>query len=163
MAVPCALPALLAALLAQAGDQDAGKTVALIGARILTVSGPPIESGILVVDHGVIAHVGPLDSTPIPAGAEVRDVTGRVIIPGLVDTHSHIGAPEGGDRSDPIQPSCRVLDSIDVLDPSLQRARAGGVTTVNIMPGSGHLLSGQTVYLKLRQGHTIEALAIRNA
>jgi len=149
-----------ATLVLQAGQGS--ETVALIGARILPVSGPPIESGILVVDRGVIARVGPLDSTPIPAGAEVRDVSGRVIVPGLVDTHSHIGDPEGGDRSDPIQPSARVLDSIDVLDPSVQRARAGGVTTVNIMPGSGHLLSGQTIYLKLRQGHSIEALAIRN-
>jgi imidazolonepropionase-like amidohydrolase len=56
-----------------------------------------------------------------------------------------------------------VLDSIDVLDPSLTRARAGGITTVNVMPGSGHLLSGQTIYLKLRRGHAIEDLAIRNA
>jgi imidazolonepropionase-like amidohydrolase len=156
---------MLLALLATslAGQQDPSSPVALIGARILPVSGPPIESGILVVHQGVIAHVGPLDSTPIPAGAEVRDVSGRVIVPGLVDTHSHIGDVQGGDRSDPIQPSVRVLDSIDVLDPSLERARAGGVTTVNIMPGSGHLLSGQTVYIKLRAGNTIEELAVRNA
>ena len=154
------LLALLATALA--GRQDSGAPVALVGARILPVSGPPIESGILVVHQGVIAHVGPLDSTPVPAGAEVHDVSGRVIVPGLVDTHSHIGSVEGGDRSEPIQPSVRVLDSIDVLDPSIERARAGGVTTVNIMPGSGHLLSGQTVYLKLRPGNTIEELAVRN-
>jgi len=155
--------ALLATVLfAQSGAERAGATVALVGARILPAAGAVIESGILVVHEGVIAHVGPLDSTPVPAGAEVRDVSGRVIVPGLVDTHSHIGAVEGGDRSEPIQPSVRVLDSIDVLDPSLQRARAGGVTTVNIMPGSGHLLSGQTVYLKLRPGNTIEELAVRN-
>jgi imidazolonepropionase-like amidohydrolase len=152
---------MLLAFLACAGLQGSDVPVALVGARILPVSGPPIESGILVVHRGVIAHVGPLDSTPVPAGAEVRDVSGRVIVPGLVDTHTHIGAVEGGDRSEPIQPSVRVLDSIDVLDPSLQRARAGGVTTVNIMPGSGHLLSGQTVYLKLRPGNTIEELAVR--
>jgi len=154
------LLALLATALA--GRQDSGAPVALVGARILPVSGPPIESGILVVHQGVIAHVGPLDSTPVPAGAEVHDVSGRVIVPGLVDTHSHIGSVEGGDRSEPIQPSVRVLDSIDVLDPSIERARAGGITTVNIMPGSGHLLSGQTVYLKLRPGNTIEELAVRN-
>jgi imidazolonepropionase-like amidohydrolase len=65
---------------------------------------------------------------------------------------------EGGDRSAPIQPAVRVMDAINVLDPSLQRARAGGVTTVNIMPGSGHLMSGQTIYLKLRAGTTIDEL-----
>jgi imidazolonepropionase-like amidohydrolase len=147
---------------AQASN-DVALDVAFVGARILPVSGPPIESGILVVRDGVIAHVGPLDTTPVPAGAEVRDLSGRVIVPGLVDTHSHIGAVEGGDRSAPLQPEVRVLDSIDVRDPSMQRARAGGITTVNVMPGSGHLLSGQTVYLKLRQGNTVEELAIRNA
>jgi imidazolonepropionase-like amidohydrolase len=137
--------------------------IVLVGARLVPVSGPEIEGGILVLDRGVIAHVGPAASTPVPAGALVRDLSGRVVLPGLVDTHSHIGGVEGGDRSEPIQPAVRVLDSIDVLDPSLQRARAGGVTTVNIMPGSGHLLSGQTVYLKLRRGRTIEALAIKRA
>ena len=131
--------------------QDSGP-LALVGGRILPVSGPPIESGILVVHEGVIAYVGPLDTTPIPAGATVRDVTGSVIVPGFVDTHSHLGGAAGADRSAPIQPEVRVLDSIDVLAPGFQRAQAGGITTVNVMPGSGHLLSGQTVYLKLRDG-----------
>src|SRR5262245_38455185 len=91
--------------------------LALVGARIVTMAGPEIESGILVLHDGVIARVGPLDSTPIPAGALVRDVRGRVLMPGLVDTHSHIGAVEGADSSGPIQPEVRVLDSINVLDP----------------------------------------------
>src|SRR6185503_18726482 len=145
---------------AAAQPEERNAPVALVGARIVPVSGATIESGILVVRDGVIAHVGPLDSTPVPAGALIRDVSGKVIVPGLVDTHSHIGAVEGGDRSQPIQPEVRVLDSIDVLDPSLDRARAGGITTVNIMPGSGHLLSGQTIYVKLRRGKTIEELEI---
>ena len=137
--------------------------LALIGARLLPVSGPPIEHGVLVVADGLIAHIGALDTTPVPAGAVVRDLTGKVIIPGLVDTHSHIVAVEGGDRSAPLQPEVRVLDALDVRDPSLQHARAGGITTVNVMPGSGHLLSGQTLYLKLRRGNTVEDLALRNA
>lgn len=147
---------------AEAESVVAEPLVALWGARIVPISGPVIESGILVVRDGVIAHIGPLDTTPVPADAQVRDVSGRVIFPGLVDTHSHIGMVEGGDSSAPLQPEVRALDSIDVRDPSLQRARAGGITTVNLMPGSGHLLSGQTVYLKLRGGNTVEDLAIRN-
>jgi imidazolonepropionase-like amidohydrolase len=99
----------------------------------------------------------------IPAGAEVHDLAGRVLMPGLVDTHSHIGGGSGGDRSAPIQPEVRILDSIDVRNPGLQRAQAGGITTVNVMPGSGHLMSGQTIYLKLRDRDTIEQLEIRDA
>jgi imidazolonepropionase-like amidohydrolase len=152
--------AALVAVLPQ-GASAPPSPLALVGARIHTVAGEELANGILVVDGGVIAHVGPLDSTPIPAGAVVRDVSGMVIVPGFVDTHSHIGEVEGGDSSSPIQPSVRVLDSIDVRDPSFQRAQAGGITSVNIMPGSGHLLSGQTIYVKLREGRTIEECAIR--
>ncbi|MSR61557.1 MAG: amidohydrolase [Planctomycetes bacterium] len=148
--------------LAQERAQDGAAPQAFVGARLVTLAGAEIENGILVVRDGVIAYVGPLERTPVPAGAVIHDVSGRTILPGLVDTHSHIGAVDGGDRSQPLQPEVRVLDSIDVLDPSLARARAGGITTVNVMPGSGHLLSGQTAYIKLRKGHTIEELAMRN-
>ncbi|WP_243664406.1 hypothetical protein [Rhodothermus marinus] len=128
------------------------------GARLYPISRPPIERGVLVVQHGKIVAVGPEGEVSIPDQATVYDVTGKVIMPGLVDTHSHIGRVEGGDRSAPMHPAVRTLDAIDVRHSSVQRARAGGITTVNVMSGSGHLLSGQTVYLKLRKGHTIEDL-----
>ena len=60
-------------------------------------------------------------------------------------------ARRGGDGSGPIQPDVRVYDSLNVRDSGFRRAHAGGLTTLNCMPGSGHLLSGQTVYLKLRK------------
>jgi hypothetical protein len=53
------------------------------------------------------------------------------------------------------------MDAINVRDAGIQKAQAGGITTVNIMPGSGYLLSGQTIYLKLRDGGTIDELIIR--
>jgi imidazolonepropionase-like amidohydrolase len=99
----------------------------------------------------------------VPADAEVFDVSGQVILPGLVDTHSHVGEVAGGDSSDPIQPETRALDAVDVRSPGLQRSQAGGITTVNVMPGSGHLMSGQTIYLKLRDGDTIDELTIPDA
>jgi imidazolonepropionase-like amidohydrolase len=138
------------------------RPIAFTGARILPITGPEIPDGVLVVHGGKIAAVGPRGATPLPVGAQTVNAAGKVIMPGLVDTHSHIGAVEGGDSSAPIQPDVRVLDAINVRDASLQKAQAGGITTVNIMPGSGHLLSGQTLYLKLKDAGTIEELAIRN-
>jgi imidazolonepropionase-like amidohydrolase len=135
--------------------------IALTGAKIIPIAGPEIESGVLVVDQGKIVAVGPAGTTKIPGDATKIDASGKIIMPGLVDSHSHIGEPEGGDTSAPIQPEVRVLDSINVRDARIAKARAGGVTTANVMPGSGHLLSGQTLYLKLRQGKTIEELLIK--
>jgi imidazolonepropionase-like amidohydrolase len=137
--------------------------VAFVGARILPVKGDPIERGVLVIRGGKIAAVGPADGTAVPEGARRIDAVGKVIIPGLVDTHSHIGGIGGADGSAPLQPDVRILDSINVRDAGFRRAVAGGLTTLNIMPGSGHLLSGRTIYVKLRGGSTIEDLFIRDA
>ena len=135
--------------------------VAFVGARLVPIEGPEIPDGVLVVHKGRIVAMGPAASTEVPAGSTRRDVRGKVILPGLVDTHSHVGSPEGADASAPLQPDVRVLDSVDVLDTRIQKAQAGGLTTVNVMPGSGHLLSGQTLYLKLRDGRTIDDLLLR--
>jgi imidazolonepropionase-like amidohydrolase len=136
---------------------------AFLGARLIPIAGAPIEKGVLVVQRGKIVAVGAQGATAIPAGAARHDLRGRVVMPGLVDSHSHIGQVEGGDATAPIQAEVRALDSINVRDARIRKARAGGITTVNVMPGSGHLVSGQTVYLKLREGNTIDALLIHAA
>ncbi len=128
------------------------------GATIYPITGDSIENGVLVVQDGTIQAVGAAGAVQAPDGAEVHDATGRVILPGLVDTHSHVGSVAGGDQSAAMHPAVRGLDAIDVMDPSINRARAGGITTVNVMPGSGHLMSGQTAYLKLRDGNTVGEL-----
>jgi imidazolonepropionase-like amidohydrolase len=139
------------------------RAVAFTGATVIPVSGPEISDGVVVVHRGKIVAVGPKSSTRVPADAETINAAGRVIMPGLIDSHSHIGSGSGADGSAPIQPDVRLLDAINVRHTSIQRAQAGGVTTANVMPGSGHLLSGQTLYLKLRDGRTVDDLLIRDA
>ncbi len=156
MAVGCAVHA-------QGVPPAAGVLRAFVGARIIPIEGEEIERGVLLVEGGKIAAVGPVDSVTIPAGAERTDVTGKVIMPGLICTHSHIGGFGGADSSGPIQPGIRIYDSLNILNSGFRRAVAGGLTTLNIMPGSGHLLSGQTIYVKLRGGKTIEGVFIRDS
>ncbi len=154
-AVDCLSPRLVSA-------QD--RPIAFTGARVLPIDAAPIESGVLVIHQGKIVAVGRADAVRIPDGAAHVDVSGRWLMPGLVDTHNHIGGIGGGDSSGPIQPEARVMDSINIHDSGFKRALAGGLTTLNLMPGSGHLLSGQTVYVKLRAGaRTIDDLFIRDA
>lgn len=135
---------------------------AFVGARLIPIVGGEIDRGVLVVKNDKITHVGRVGDVSIPAGAQRIDATGKTIMPGLVDTHNHIGGIGGGDGSGPIQPDVRIYDSLNVLSSGFRRAVAGGLTTLNIMPGSGHLLSGQTVYVKLRGGKTIEDIFIRD-
>jgi imidazolonepropionase-like amidohydrolase len=134
--------------------------IAFTGARIIPISGPEIPNGTLLVQNGKVIAVG---NVAIPSGAQRVEATGKIIMPGIVDSHSHIGGVEGADSSAPIQPDVRVLDAINVRDARIQKAQAGGITTANVMPGSGHLLSGQTLYLKLRDGKVIDDLLIHNA
>jgi imidazolonepropionase-like amidohydrolase len=154
-------PALAAQSATKQTRSTSAGTHAFINARIIPVAGAPIDKGTLVVRDGRIVAIGRSGEVEAPRGAETHDVTGKVVMPGLVDTHSHIGGVAGADGSAPLQPEVRVLDSVDVRSSSLRRAQAGGITTVNVMPGSGHLLSGQTLYLKLRRGGTIDDYLIR--
>jgi len=143
-------------------------TLAIRGAKVYPISGPPIERGVLIVANGKIVAVGEESKVKIPRGATVEDAAGKVVIPGIVDSHSHIGispnpmASDSGDvneSSGPVQPGLRALDAIDPADPNIRMATAGGVTTANIMPGSGNVMGGQTAYVKLR-GNTIEQMLI---
>ena len=143
----CLILAVPIAMTASASD-----VVVFRGATVLPISGPSIENGIVVARDGRIVAVGASGDVPVPDDADrVLDLEGRVVMPGLVDTHSHLGGVSGGDRSAALHPGVRALDGVDVQDESFWRARSGGLTTVNVMPGSGHLMSGQTVYLKLRK------------
>lgn len=129
------------------------------GATIIPISGDPIENGVLIIRNGKITAVGGAD-TRVPRNAAVIDVSGKVIMPGLVDTHSHLGEGDGGDRSAALHPAVRIMDTIDPRSDTFKKALAGGITSVNVMPGSGHLMSGQTVYLKLRDANTIEDMLL---
>lgn len=136
------------------------KPLAFTGAEIVPVSGEPIADGVLIVQNGKILAVGAAGEVDIPRDAEVRDASGYVIMPGLVDSHSHIGQGDGGDRSSALHPDVRIMDTIRPDSDTFKKAIAGGITTVNVMPGSGHLMSGQTVYLKLRPANTIEDMLL---
>ena len=157
------LSLLAAGLVFTAATAAAAGTTAVVGARIIPVSGPEIENGTLIFTDGRITAVGPRDDVRVPDGAHIIEAAGRVLMPGLVDTHSHIGGASAADRSAPIQPGVRLLDAINVRAATFTRARAGGITTANLMPGSGHLMSGQTIYAKLRLGNTVDELLIMDA
>lgn len=149
------------ALAVAAYPQDA--PIAFTNATIVPIEGDMIPRGALVVHRGKITAVATMDAFQPPADANVVDCGGNWIMPGLVDTHNHIGGIGGADGSATLQPEVRVQDSLNPFDAGFRRAVAGGLTTLNIMPGSGHLMSGQTIYVKLRKDpKTIDDMIIRD-
>ncbi|MDR3637298.1 MAG: amidohydrolase family protein [Isosphaeraceae bacterium] len=131
------------------------------GATVLTVAKGEIADADLVIKEGKIVAVGKRGDVEVPDGAAIVDLKGKTIIPGLVDTHSHIGIyprpaveahADGNEMTGPVQSGIRALDAIWPDDPGIRMALAGGVTTANIMPGSGNVIGGQTLYVKLRPG-----------
>jgi imidazolonepropionase-like amidohydrolase len=140
----------------------AAEGLVLKNARVLTITHGTIEKGAVRVENGLIAEVG---ETVDERDAKVVDLGGQVLMPGLIDTHSHVGIsnrPGGTDtneRSGPVQPGLRALDAIYPQDATIRMATAGGVTTGNIMPGSGNVMGGQTAYVKYR-GETIDEMLI---
>ena len=153
-------------ILLAAASLSLADPVAFKNARILTVTKGVIEKGTLVIDGNRIVAVGA--NVAIPGNARVIDASGKVIIPGLVDTHSHLGVyslphlaanSDGNESTGPVQSLVRAMDSLFPMDPGFKRAHAGGITTANVMPGSGNVMGGQTAYVKLR-GNTVEKMLI---
>ena len=148
----------------------AEEVTAVVGARVLTGTGVEIENGTVLIEGGRIKAVGKAGEVPVPAGARVVDAAGRVVTPGLIDSHSHLGlGPSGGvtednETSNPVTPELRIVDSIHPEGEGpdefqFRRALAEGVTTVVARPGSGNVIGGQSAVLKLRGG-TVDDMVI---
>ena len=132
--------------LAAATPQD--HPVALVGARIHTAAGPAIENGTIVFRDGVITALG--TNISLPDDAEVVDLSGMVIMPGMLDNHSHIGADSRDLNEFPTRfgPQHRIRDVLSPDDAFWKDAVQGGVTTVVTGPGSGEVSSGQAIVIK---------------
>lgn len=123
--------------------------------------------GDILVDNGTIVAVGPSLSAE---NAEVVELNGRFVLPGLIDAHCHIGmwedgmgeeGSDGNEMTDPITPELRAVDGLNPFDPCFREAREGGVTTVVTGPGSANVIGGQFAALKT-YGRSIEEMTLRD-
>jgi imidazolonepropionase-like amidohydrolase len=122
----------------------------------MTAAGDILETGDVLVWGDRIREVG-IDLA-IPAGARVIEVKGKTVTPGIIDTHSHIGVypspyfeahADGNEIVGAVTAYARAADGFWPQDPQIDRARAGGVTTAQILPGSANLIGGRSVVVKL--------------
>ena len=137
-------------------------------AHLKPMAVPDIPEGCLLIDdNGKIAGVG--QDLPIPEEATVIDAAGRLVTPGCVDAHCHIGLDneatgwEGRDYNemvDPITPQMRAIDSIDPMDEAFPNALRGGVTTACTGPGSANVVGGTFAAIKL-YGKRVDKMIVK--
>jgi len=150
----------------------AGVTTAITGATIFDGEGGRIDNGTIVMAEGRIQAVGGAD-TPIPDGATRIDGRGRWVTPGVIDVHSHLGdypSPgvdahsDGNEVTSPVRPEVWAEHSVWPQDPGFSRALAnGGITTLQILPGSANLFGGRGVTLRNVPARTVQAMRFPGA
>jgi imidazolonepropionase-like amidohydrolase len=148
-----------------------GAPTLIRGATIFDGEGGKLERGDILIADGVIKAVGP--TLTVPDGARVVNGTGKFVTPGVIDNHSHLGdypspgvdsLSDGNEATSPARPEVWAEHSVWPQDPGFSRALAnGGVTTLQILPGSANLFGGRSVVLKNVPARTTQGMKFPGA
>jgi imidazolonepropionase-like amidohydrolase len=139
-------------------------------ATVLTGTGARIDGGDVLIEDGRIKAVG--TGLPVPAGAVVVDATGRWVTPGLIDVHSHLGVyaspgvkaqSDGNEATEPVTANVWAEHSVWPQDPGFETALRGGITALQVLPGSANLIGGRGVTLKNVPATTYQAMKFPGA
>ncbi len=148
--------------LAAAAGLSGAQTILIRNATVLTVTKGTVENGSVLIENGKVAAIG--TNVSAPADATVVDATGKYLMPGIIDCHSHT-AIEGSVNEGTVSDSSMVniKDVINPYDINIYRALAGGLTVSNVLHGSANAIGGQTIVIKLRWGKTAPEMLFEGA
>ncbi len=141
--------------------------VAIVGGRVVPIVGAEIDVGTVLIENGKISAVG--RSAAVPDGVRVVDAAGSWVLPGFIEAHGHVGVSEEAEgwagqdtneMTEPVTAHVRAIDAINPADLGFRDAISGGVLAVNVNPGSGNPIGGQSVALKC-WGRTVDEMALR--
>ncbi len=133
----------------------------LKGGTVLTITDGLLADGMVVIQDGKITAVG--RGIALPGGIEVIDTTGRYVMPGIIDSHSHIALEDVNESSDPVTPQVWMKDAFDPDSDAILKTLAGGVTTIKAMHGSANVIGGVNVTLKLKYSTSVKEMIIPGA
>ena len=122
------------------------------GGTVLTVSNGTLENTDVLVRNGKIERIG--KNLNAPRGVETVDISGKFLMPGIIDAHSHIAGSAINEGTSQVTAEVSMEDVVDPYDVSIYRALAGGVTSIHLMHGSANVIGGQNETMKLRWGLT---------
>lgn len=114
----------------------------------------------MVIKDGKISAVG--KDVVVPAGFMVIDVTGKFIMPGIIDSHSHIALTDVNEATDPVTPQIWMKEALEPGSDSIRKTLAGGVTMVKTMHGSANVIGGVNVIIKLKYDRPVEELIVKS-
>lgn len=138
------------------------KGTALIrNATVVTITGEDLAETDILIRDGIITQIG--KGLKAPSGVRVIDATGKTVMPGIIDAHSHLNAIGINEGTNPVTSEVTMVESIDPNDVSIYRALAGGVTAINLMHGSANVIGGRNATLKLRYGRSQEEMRFQDA
>lgn len=146
--------------------------VLITGATILTGTGERIDNGSILLQDGKIASVGAAGAIEAPEGATTVDADGKWVTPGIIDIHSHLGdypspgmnsLSDGNEATSPNTAQVWAEHSVWPQDAGFTRALAGGITSLQILPGSANLFGGRTVTLKNVPARTVQDMKFPGA
>ena len=145
----------------QATVPPASGATLIKNATILTVTKGKLENTDLLLQNGKIAQIG--KNLVAPAGARVVDASGKYVMPGIIDPHSHMMADAINEGSLSVTSMVRIRDVLNPTAPNIYRALAGGVTTINVLHGSANTIGGQNATVKLKYGRPVEQMLFPGA
>lgn len=144
------LAALMGLSFSFASAQTPKGSVLIKNATVLTVTKGTLENSDVLVQDGIIKQVG--QNLSAPSGVETIDATGKYLMPGIIDAHSHVALDVVNEATSPIVAEVRMRDVVNPFEVGIYRALAGGVTISHAMHGSANVIGGQNVTLKHRWG-----------
>lgn len=146
------LAALLGLSIQLATAQVKKGSVLIKNATVITATKGTLENSDLLVQDGIIKQIG--KNIAAPAGVQTIDATGKYLMPGIIDAHSHVGLDVVNEATSPITSEVRMKDMVNPFEIGIYRALAGGITTSHAMHGSANVIGGQNATLKHRWGMT---------
>jgi imidazolonepropionase-like amidohydrolase len=142
--------------------------LALRGGKIITMRKGTFDQGTLLIKDGKIVAVG--SGMEVPSEYQILDLSGKVVTPGLIDAHTHLGVfnegmgwagEDGNERVEAITPGMHALDAINPFDVGLADAFQAGITTAMVAPGSANPIGGQCVIIKTGPNHTADQMLLK--
>jgi imidazolonepropionase-like amidohydrolase len=133
----------------------------LKGGTVLTVTQGIIPNGTVIIQKGKITGVG--RDIKIPLGIQVIDTTGKFVMPGIIDSHSHIALESTNEATDPVTPQIRMEEAFLPDSVAILHTLAGGVTTIKTMHGSANVIGGINLTVKLKYGKSADEMIVSDA